>query len=86
MIPVKAYKVFDENWKCQNEVASPEEQGSHKKDIEAFGGFYKTMSYKEAFRLSYKKADKADKDKIKQIIGFDKNIFFEISGIDVDKD
>jgi hypothetical protein len=68
------------------DVASPEEQDSHKKDIEAFGGFYKTMSYKEAFRLSYKNAIESDRNKIKKIIGFDKNIFFEISGIDVDKD
>ena len=44
------------------------------------------MSYKEAFKLSWNRADKTDRMLIKKVPGFDKELFFEISGIDVDKE
>jgi len=43
------------------------------------------LDYKSAFKLSWNKADKQDRAKIKKIPNFDKDMFFEISGIDVDK-
>jgi len=36
--------------------------------------------------LSWKKADIVDRKKIFEIPNFDKKIFFDITGIDVDKD
>jgi hypothetical protein len=67
-----------------HDTASHEEREKYKKEIETCGGFLKTIGYKEAFKLSWDKADKSDRDKIKLIPGFDKDLFFEISGIEVE--
>ena len=67
-----------------HDTASHEEREKYKSEIETCGGFVKTIGYKEAFMLSYNKADKSDRDKIKLIPGFDKDLFFEISGIEVE--
>lgn len=67
-----------------HDTASHNERKKHKEEIETCGGFLKTIGYKEAFKLSWDKADKSDRDKIKLIPGFDKDLFFEISGIMVE--
>jgi hypothetical protein len=69
-----------------HDIATEEEQKEHKIDFELNGGFLKDIGYKAAFIQSWNNADKEDRIKIKDIPGFDKDIFFEISGIDVDKD
>ena len=50
------------------------------------GGYLKKLSYKEAFMNSWKNADREDRYRIKDLPNFDKDIFFELSGIDVDAD
>ena len=50
------------------------------------GGQLRERDYKEAFKLSWENADKKDRQRIRDIPNFDKDIFFRISGIDVDKD
>ena len=50
------------------------------------GGQLRTRGYKEAFKLSWDNSDKQDRIKIKDLPNFDKDIFYEISGIDVDED
>jgi len=67
-----------------HDAASHNERKKYKEEIETCGGFLKTIGYKEAFKLSWDKADKSDRDKIKLIPGFDKDLFFEISGIMVE--
>jgi hypothetical protein len=67
-----------------HDSATEQERIDHKQDIETCGGFLKTLEYKEAWKLSYDKASKEDKAKVKKIPGFDKDLFFEISGIMVD--
>ena len=67
-----------------HDVATTEEKKEHKEEIETCGGFLKTLDYKEAFKLSWDNADHEDRIKIKDIPGFDKDLFFEISGIMVD--
>jgi len=69
-----------------HDTASQEEKEKYKQEIETCGGFLKTLAYKEAFKLSWDKADKKDRIKIKNIPGFDKDLFFEISGINVEED
>jgi len=64
-----------------HDTATEEEKEKYKKDIENCGGFLKNLNYKEAFQLSWDKASQHDKDLIKKIPGFDKDLFFEISGI-----
>ena len=69
-----------------HDTATAEEKKKYKTEIETCGGFLKTLSYKEAFKLSWDKADKDNRMLIKKIPGFDKDLFFEISGINVEED
>jgi hypothetical protein len=68
------------------EKATDEEKKIHKQELEIFGNFFKKHDYKEAFKKSWQNADKEDRIKIKDIPGFTKKKFFEISGINIDKD
>ena len=48
-------------------------------------GYLKTLKYKEAFKKSWDNADPKDRIKIKDLPGFDAEIFFQISGINLNK-
>ncbi len=50
------------------------------------GGYLKTLSYKEAWAEGWKKATQEQKDWYKSFPNFDAEIFFEITGIRIDKD
>ena len=47
------------------------------------GGYLREYTYKEAFQKSWQEADPEDRDRIRNILGFDADIFYEISGIDL---
>ena len=47
------------------------------------GGYLKVYGYKEAFQKSWDKADPEDRERVRDIPGFDPDIFYEISGIDL---
>jgi hypothetical protein len=49
------------------------------------GGYLKSIPYKQAFIESFEKACKEDKKLVLQLPGFDKEMFYQISGIDIDK-
>jgi hypothetical protein len=66
-----------------HDTATQEEKKKYKNEIEVSGGFLKTLDYKEAWKLSYKKASKEDRAKVKNILGFDKKLFEEITGIKI---
>ena len=68
-----------------HDTATAAEKKKYKTEIEACGGFLKTLGYKEAFKLSWDKADKDNRMLIKKIPGFDKDLFFEISGINIEE-
>lgn len=69
-----------------------EESNMTDKEKEAYptyittGGYLKCYDYKQAFKNSYYKASKEDKEKVKKLPNFDAEIFYEISGIRVDND
>ena len=50
------------------------------------GGFLKRYEYKEAFKKSWDNADKEDRIRILYCPNFNNEIFYEISGIDVNKE
>ena len=66
------------------DTATDEEKEVHKIDIETCGGFTKAISYKEAFRLAWDKADKKEHNKLLKLPNWDNEIFKEISGIDAE--
>ena len=67
-----------------HDTATDEEKEVHKTDIETFGGFTKTVSYKEAFRIAWDKASKEEHEKLLKLPNWDNKIFMEISGIDAE--
>ena len=77
---------FDLTTWISHDTATQEEKEKYKQEIETCGGFLKTLGYKEAFKLSWSKADKKDRIKIQDIPGFDKDLFFEISGINIEEE
>ena len=66
------------------DTASDEEKEEHKREIEICGGFLKTLSYKEAFRIAWNKAAKEEHKKLLKLPNWDNEIFKEISGIDAE--
>jgi len=53
-------------------------------EYETIGGYLKTLSYKEAWQESYRKASKEDREKVKKLPNFDADVFFEITGVRVE--
>jgi len=70
-------------WVNSNEMTN-EEKENHPTH-ETTGGYLKEYEYQEAFKLSYEKASKEDKELIFKLPNFDADVFFEISGIDLRK-
>ena len=66
------------------DTASDEEKEEHKREIEICGGFLKTLSYKEAFRIAWDGASKEEHKKLLKLPNWDNEIFKEISGIDAE--
>ena len=50
------------------------------------GGYLKTLGYKEAWRMSWSKADIEDKKKVLDIPNWDNRKFLQITGIDVERE
>lgn len=67
-----------------HDTATDEEKEEHKKEIETCGGFLKTLSYKEAWRLAWDKASKEEHLKMLELPNWDNEVFKEISGIDAE--
>jgi hypothetical protein len=63
-----------------------DEEKEENPDYKTRGGYLKEYSYKEAFRNSWDKATIEDRKKILKCPNFDNDVFFEISGIDVNKE
>jgi len=75
---------FDLTKWVSHDAATESEREQYKKEIETSGGFFKTIGYKEAFKLSYDQATQEDKDKLKKLPNWNARVFFEISGIMVE--
>ena len=83
-IDFPSFLYFDLTVWVSHDTATAEEREAHKIDIETCGGFTKTISYKEAFRIAWDKADKEEHRKLLTRPNWDNEIFMEISGIDAE--
>ena len=67
-----------------------EQEKEENPTYETTGGYLKTYEYKEAFQNSYNSLSEEERIKqtklLRDLPNFDKDIFFDISGIDVDKE
>ena len=75
---------FDLTVRVSHDAATEKEKKEHSKEIETTGGFLKTLSYKEAFKLAWDKADKSEHKQLLALPNWDNEIFKEISGIDAE--
>ena len=83
-IDFPSFLYFDLTVWVSHDTATEEEKETHKTEIETCGGFLKTLSYKEAFRIAWDKADKEEHKKLLKLPNWDNEIFKEISGIDAE--
>ena len=69
-----------------HDTATDKEKKEHKNEIEISGGFLKTLTYKEAFRLAWSKAGFSERKKLFSLPNWNNEIFMQISGIDAEKE
>ena len=77
---------FDLTVWVSHDTATNEEKEAHKIDIENYGGFIKTIPYKEAFRIAWDKASKEEHEKLLKLPNWNNEIFKEITGIDAESE
>ena len=79
---------FDLNVWVDEENMTEEEKQKHP-EYKTTGGYLKEYEYKEAFQKSFNELNAEEKKRqvelLKALPNFDKDVFFEISGIDIDK-
>jgi hypothetical protein len=68
-------------WVEESDMTDREKQDHP--EYKTIGGYLKSYEYKEAFQKSWDKADPEDREHVRNIPGFDPDIFYEISGIDL---
>ena len=83
-IDFPSFLYFDLTVWVSHDTATDEEKESHKTEIETCGGFLKTLSYKEAWRLAWDKASKEEHIKMLELPNWNNEVFKEISGIDAE--
>jgi len=79
-LPVFLY--FDLTEWIQSKDMTDEEKEAYP-TYTATGGHLREYTYKEAFQKSWEDADPEDRERIRDVPGFDPEVFYEISGIDL---
>ena len=62
-----------------------DQEKSDHPECETFGGYLKTYGYKEAWKEMWKSLSEKEKQSILDLPNFDKDIFFDITGIRIEK-
>ena len=77
---------FENNvWVCEADMT--EEEKANHPEYKTTGGYLKVLDFKEAFKNMWGRLNKEQKNIIiNELPNFDKDIFKEIIGIDIDKD
>lgn len=68
-------------WICDFEMTD-EEKEAHP-EYKTTGGYLKRKNYKEACKEMWEGFNKTERNKIKKLPNFNKDVFFEITGIEV---
>ena len=85
-IDFPSWLYFDLTQWVSHDTATDKEKKEHKNEIKIFGGFLKTLAYKEAFRLAWSKAEFSERKKLFSLPNWNNEIFMQISGIDAEKE
>ena len=67
-----------------HDTATEEEKEKYKREIETFGGYLKTLAYKEAWKLAWSKASKEEHKQLLKLPNWNNKVFIEITGIDAE--
>ena len=67
-----------------HDTATEEDKEKHKREIETFGGYLKTLEYKEAWKLAWSKASKEEHKQLLKLPNWNNKVFIEITGIDAE--
>ena len=67
-----------------HDTATEEEKEKYKREIETFGGYLKTLEYKEAWKLAWSKASKEEHKQLLKLPNWNNKVFVEITGIDAE--
>lgn len=85
-IDFPSWLYFDLTQWVSHDTATDKEKKEHKNEIKISGGFLKTLTYKEAFRLAWNKAEFSERKKLFSLPNWNNEIFMQISGIDAEKE
>lgn len=85
-IDFPSWLYFDLTQWVSHDTATDKEKKEHKNEIENSGGFLKTLTYKEAFRIAWDKAELSERKKLFSLPNWNNEIFMQISGIDAEKE
>lgn len=67
-----------------HDTATEKEREEHKEEIRLYGGFLKTLSYEEAWRLAWDKVSVTEHKELLTLPNWDNKVFKEITGIDAE--
>ena len=85
-IDIPSWCYFDLTVWVSHDTATEEEKTSHKAEIEIYGGFLKSINYKDAWRLAWNKASIEERKKLFNLPNWDNQVFKEITGIDAENE
>ena len=83
-VKIPSWCFFDLTVWVSHDTATKEEKEAHKVEIEACGGFLKSLNYKEAWRLAWNKASIEERKELFNLPNWDNEVFKEITGIDAE--
>ena len=76
---------YENSWWIYSDNMTEEEKQQHP-EYKTTGGYLKTVDHKTACKIMWKNLDNDDKRAILDLPNFDKEVFKEITGIDIDMD
>ena len=83
-IDIPSWCYFDLTVWVSYDTATEEEKTEHKAEIEVCGGFFKTLDYKDAWRLAWNRASVDEHKQLFKLPNWDNKVFEEITGIDAE--
>jgi len=75
---------YENNWWICSDNMTEEEKAAHP-EHETLGGYLKSIPFKDACALMWKNLTNDEKEKVKAIPNFDSDIFYRITGINVEE-
>jgi hypothetical protein len=79
-----SFQEFDLNTWIREEMMTDKEKEENP-SYKTTGGYLKTLKYKEAWAVFWRKTDEKNRQKFLKLPNFDAKIFKEITGVDVDQ-